>query len=106
MHREPGNPSDLLAGVRGKRLALGRRVVEVAEVPEKAMPLGITKPLETIRQQRNGGVAERESFQGPAVVADHDLVEREPLLLAPNEEVAQDLRDPELDPGLPHKPGV
>src|ERR1700743_1617119 len=70
------------------------------------MPLRIAKPLEAIRPTRTGRVAERESFQGPAVVADHDLVEREPLLLAPNEEVAQDLRDPELDPGLPHKPGV
>jgi hypothetical protein len=94
MHREPGNSYDLLAGIRGKRLALRHHIVVVADVPEEAMPLRITKPLETIRQERNGRVAERESFQGPAVVANHDLVEREPLLLAPYEEVAQDLRDP------------
>src|ERR1700757_1150562 len=103
MHREPCKPCDLLAGIRGERLALGRCIIEieVAEVPEKAMSLRITKPLETIRQQRNGRVARRESLHGPAVVSDHDLVERESLLLARNEEVAHDLRDPNHDPDLP-----
>src|ERR1700739_233975 len=104
MHGEPCNSSDLLAGIRGKRLALRRGIVEVAQVPEKAMPFRITKPFETVGQQRNGRVAEGESLQGPAVVADHDLVEREALFLAPNEEVTQDFGDPELDPGLPHIP--
>ena len=70
------------------------------------MSFGITEPLEAVGQQRNGGITHRESLHRPAVVADHDLVQRESLFLAPNEEVAKDLRDAEHDASLPQKPGV
>src|SRR5579871_1900215 len=86
MHRQPRKTCDLLAGIRRKRLALRNHIVVVAEVPKKAMPFGITKPFDTVGQQRNGRVAHRGPLHRPSVVADHYLVEREPLFLAPDEE--------------------
>src|SRR5688572_26317453 len=65
--------------------------------------LRIPQPFDAIGEDRNGGVADRLAFHCPARITDHDLEERESLLLASDENLSGDFRNIDQDAGLSYQ---
>src|SRR5262245_49695889 len=63
-------------------------------------PRCITEPLDAVGQDGNGRIVDRRSFHRPPGIPDHDLVERETLLRAPDEDMAPDFWNFDHDPRL------
>src|SRR5882762_3029926 len=82
----------------------GRRHRYTPEVPQKAVLGGITKPFDPVGQYGNGGVVHRKSLNCPARIPHHDLVQREPLFRATDEEVSPEFRNLKHDARFPKQP--
>src|SRR4029077_8169752 len=106
MNGKPSNSRDGLVGIRGERLAVGEDIGIPAEVPQKAVLWRITKPLDPVGQYGNGGVVHRKSLNCPARIPHHDLVQREPLFRATDEEVSPEFGNRKHDTRFPKQPGV